>query len=135
MKINTLHHLRWTLHLVIAACLVVIVADKYVWPLAMWRMHANEYRRLVVDCDQAMHDEVVLRDTTQLAGTSAEAARLLNISGAVSLTVCHEYDKLRKQLLIAGVSEHRLALLGLEGLEVERIPVSRMVEPHRMPRF
>lgn len=70
-----------------------------------------------------------------MAGTSTEAVRLLSISGSVSLSVCHEYDKLRKQLLIAGVSEHRLALLGLEGLEVERIPVSRMVEPHRMPRF
>jgi hypothetical protein len=82
-----------------------------------------------------MHDEVVLRNASQTQGASDEAARLLNISGAVSLTVCHEYDKLRKQLLIAGVSEHRLALLGLEGLEVEKIPVSRMVEPHRMPRF
>ena len=135
MKIGPLGVLRWSLHVLIATCVVIIVADKYVWPWAMWRIYADEYRRLVVDCDQAMHDEVVLRDTTQLAGTSAEAARLLNISGAVSLTICHDYDKLRKQLLIAGVSEHRLALLGLEGLEVERIPVSRMVEPHRMPRF
>lgn len=135
MKIRTLRRLRWSLHFVIAAGLVLIVADKYIWPLAMWRMHADEYRRLVVDCDQAMHDEVVLRDSPQMAGTSTEAVRLLSISGSVSLSVCHEYDKLRKQLLIAGVSEHRLALLGLEGLEVERIPVSRMVEPHRMPRF
>ena len=135
MKIKTLRRLRWSMHLVIAACLVVIVANKYIWPSAMWRMHADEYRRLVVDCDQAMHDEVVLRDTTQTTSASTETARLLKISGAVSLTVCHDYDKLRKKLLIAGVSEHRLALLGLEGLEVERITVSRMVEPHRMPRF
>ena len=135
MKIKTLRRLRWSAHLVIAISLAVIVADKYVWPWAMWRMHADEYRSLVVDCDQAMHDEVVLRDTTQTTGTSTETARLLKISGAVSLTICHDYDKLRKQLLIAGVSEHRLALLGLEGLEVERITVSRMVEPHRMPRF
>lgn len=135
MKIRTLRRLRWSLHAVIATCLLLVVADQYVWPWVMWRMHAEEYRRLVVDCDQAMHDEVVLRDTTQLSGTSPETARLLNISGAVSLTVCHDYDKLRKQLLVAGVTEHRLALLGLEGLEVERIPVSRMVEPHRMPRF
>lgn len=135
MKIRTLRRLRWGIHAVTAASLAAIVAITYVWPWAMWRMHAEEYRRLVVDCDQAMHDEVVLRDALQIQGASDEAARLLNISGAVSLTVCHEYDKLRKQLLIAGVSEHRLALLGLEGLEVERVPVSRMVEPHRMPRF
>lgn len=135
MKIRTLRRLRWGFHAVTAASLAAIVAITYVWPWAMWRMYAEEYRRLVVDCDQAMHDEVVLRDASQIQGASDEAAKLLNISGAVSLTVCHEYDKLRKQLLIAGVSEHRLALLGLEGLEVEKIPVSRMVEPHRMPRF
>lgn len=135
MKIRTLRRLRWAFHAVTAASLAAIVAITYVWPWAMWRMHAEEYRQLVVDCDQAMHDEVVLRNASQIQGASDEAARLLKISGAVSLTVCHEYDKLRKQLLIAGVSEHRLALLGLEGLEVEKIPVSRMVEPHRMPRF
>jgi hypothetical protein len=135
MKIRTLRRLRWGFHAVTATSLVAIMVITYVWPWAMWRMHADEYRRLVVDCDQAMHDEVVLRDAAQIQGASVEAARLLHVSGAVSLTVCHQYDKLRKQLLIAGVSEHRLALLGLEGLEVERIPVSPMVEPHRMPRF
>lgn len=135
MKIRTLRRLRWGFHIVTAVSLAAIVAITYVWPWAMWSMHAEDYRRLVVDCDQAMHDEVVLRDGSMIQGASDEAARLLNISGAVSLTTCHEYDKLRKQLLIAGVSEHRLALLGLEGLEVEKIPVSRMVEPHRMPRF
>jgi len=135
MKIRTLRRLRWGFHAVTATSLAIIVGVNYVWPWATWRMHADEYRRLVVACDQAMHDEVVLRDTTQIPGTSAEAARLLSISGAVGLTACHDYDKLRKKLLISGVSEHRLALLGLEGLEVEKIPVSRMVEPHRMPRF
>lgn len=135
MKIRTLRRLRWGFHAVTAVSLAAIVTITYAWPWAMWRLHADDYRRLVVDCDQAMHDEVVLRNASQIQGANDEAARLLQISGAVSLTICHEYDKLRKHLLIAGVSEHRLALLGLEGLEVEKIPVSRMVEPHRMPRF
>lgn len=135
MKIRTLRRIRWGFHAVTAASLAAIVAINYVWPWALWNLHADEYRRLVVDCDQAMHDEVVLKDSQQTSDVSADAARLLSISGAVGLTTCHDYDKLRKRLLIAGVSEHRLALLGLEGLELEKIPVSRMVEPHRMPRF
>lgn len=135
MKIRTLRRLRWGFHAVTAASLATIVAVQYVWPRALWGLHADEYRRLVVECDQAMHDEVVLRERPQTSAVSAEATRLLSISSAVGLTACHDYDKLRKRLLIAGVSEHRLALLGLEGLEIEKIPVSRMVEPHRMPRF
>ena len=135
MKIRTLRRLRWGFHAVTAASLATIVAIHYVWPWALWNLHADEYRHLVVQCDQAMHDEVVLKDAAQTSTVSAEAARLLSVSGDVGLTICHDYDKLRKRLLIAGVSEHRLALLGLEGLEIEKIPVSRMVEPHRMPRF
>lgn len=135
MNIRTLRRLRWGFHAITATSLAAIVAIHYVWPWALWNLHADEYRRLVVDCDQAMHDEVVLKDSQETSDVSADSARLLSISGAVGLTTCHDYDKLRKRLLIAGVSEHRLALLGLEGLELEKIPVSRMVEPHRMPRF
>ena len=114
------------------------VVVEYLWPWASWNIHASEYRRLVVECDQAMHDEVVLRGTNESSEStdiSLETAKLMRASGEVGLLVCHDYDKLRKRLLIAGVSEERLALLGLEGLEIEKIPVSRMVEPHRMPRF
>ena len=70
------------------------------------------------------------------AGTSgASKDPALEISGMVGLAVCHQYDVLRKRMLINGVSEERLALIGLKGLENEQIPVSRMVDPHRMDRF
>lgn len=135
MRVRTFRRLRWAFHAVTASALAIIVCTEYVWPWAVERMHADEYKRLVVECDQAMHDEVVLRDPAATHDVLPAQAESLRHSGDVGLLVCHEYDKLRKRLLIAGVSEHRLALLGLEGLEVEKIPVSRMVEPHRMPRF
>lgn len=131
MTIRTLRRLRFWSQLVIAAGLLFLLAVQYLWPWGLCTWHADEYRRLVVECDQAMHDEAALR----MAELPADKAQLLRTTGDVGLMACHEYDKLRKRLLIAGVSEHRLSLLGLEGLEVERIPVSRMVEPHRMPRF
>ena len=78
-----------------------------------------------------MHDEAALR-----TGTAASAKDpALAISATVGLAVCHDYDKLRKHMLILGVSEEQLALHGLEALEIEQIPVHRMVEPHRMERF
>jgi hypothetical protein len=77
-----------------------------------------------------MHDELAMRGSSY-----AQKDDVLRVSSDIGLTVCHEYDKLRKQLLIAGVSEESLALIGLENLESEQIPVSRMVDPHRMDRF
>lgn len=117
--------------LAIAICLVVIVIMEYVRPIIADRYYRDEYRKLAADCDLAMHDEAALRRGT--AGSEKDPA--LAISAAVGLAVCHDYDKLRKRLLILGVSEEQLALYGLEALEIEQIPVDRMVDPHRMERF
>jgi hypothetical protein len=115
----------------IATSLATIVAVEYVRPWAAYHWYQDEYRRLTLECDLAMHDEVALRADT--AGASKHP--LLAVSGAVGLTVCHDYDKLRKTLLVLGVSEDRLALMGLEVLEAEQITVERMIDPHRMERF
>ena len=135
MKARTQTNIRWGLHAVIAASLASIVFMEYIWPQVMLWQHAQEYKQLTLQCDQAMHSEVVLRTAQQTLEVTEQQARLLNASADVELTICHEYDKLRKRLLIAGLTEDDLALLGLEALEVERITVKRMVEPHRMPRF
>ena len=115
----------------IALCLLSIVTIEYVVPFLAGRHYASEFRRLAAECDQAMHDEAALREGT----AGAEKDKALTISANVGLAVCHDYDKLRKRMLLLGVSEERLSLLSLEALEVERIPVERMVEPHRMGRF
>lgn len=135
MKARTQTIIRWGLHALIAASLASIVFMEYIWPKVMLWQHAQEYKLLTLQCDQAMHSEVVLRTPQQSLEVTEQQARLLNASADVELTVCHDYDKLRKRLLTAGLTEDDLALLGLEALEVERITVKRMVEPHRMPRF
>lgn len=116
---------------IIAVCLFVIVTVEYIVPvLADWYFQ-DEYRKLAAECDQAMHDEAALRPGTP--GAAKHPA--LSLSADVALVVCHDYDKLRKRLLAFGVSEQTLALHGVEAIENERIPVSRMVIPHRMERF
>jgi len=117
--------------LVIAGSLLFIVIAEYVRPFVVAWYYQEEYSKLALECDLSMHDEAALR-----AGTSGAAkASGLEISGMVGLAVCHEYDIMRKRMLINGVSEESLALIGLKGLENEQIPVSRMVAPHRMDRF
>ncbi len=117
--------------MVIATGLLFIVFVEYVRPYVFAWYYQDEYSELALDCDQSMHDEVSLR-----AGTVGAAKdQSMEISGMVGLAVCHQYDVLRKRMLINGVSKERLALIGLKGLENEQIPVSRMVDPHRMERF
>jgi hypothetical protein len=112
-------------------CLLIIVFMEYIRPFIADHYYRGEYRKLAAECDLAMHDEAALRPGT--AGVVKDPA--LAMSAAIGLTVCHEYDKLRKRMLILGVSEEQLALHGLEALEIEQIPVDRMVQPHRMERF
>jgi hypothetical protein len=131
MRVRTVRRLRFWSRVVIAGSLLFIVIAEYVRPLAVSWYYKDEYSQLALECDQSMHDEAALRAGTP--GASKDPA--LEISGMVGLAVCHQYDVLRKRMLIAGVSEEQLALIGLKGLENEQIPVGRMVEPHRMDRF
>jgi len=116
---------------VIAVCLSVIVMMEYAVPAFADWYYQDEYRKLAAECDQAMHEEAALRP----GGAGATKHPALALSADVELMVCHEYDKLRKRLLGLKVSEDRLSLRSLEALEIEQIPVSRLVDPHRMERF
>ncbi len=131
MNRDNLNKARIAIELIIAFALVSYIWMEYLRPWVAVQLYGRDYRKLTYECDHAMHEEVATRSTT----SNPKVAELLKISGDVALTVCHEYDKLRKRLLILGVSEDRLSLLGLEALEIEEIPVSRMVDPHRMDRF
>lgn len=122
--------IRWA-QVVIAACLLAIVFIEYVLPLLATKVYGKEFQRLALECDHAMHNEMAIRDLA----TNGKLPHSLLISGAVELAVCHRYDKLQKRLLLFRVPEEQLSLLGLEALESERVPLSRMVDPHRMPRF
>lgn len=108
-----------------------IVFHDYVRPLIAEYSHGDEYKRLALECDLAMHEEAALRG---LIGNDPQSERL-RLSADVGMMVCHDYDILRKQLLIQGLSEDQLAMLGLEVLEVEQITVQQMVDAHRMDRF
>ena len=108
-----------------------IVFHDYARPLIAEYRHGDEYKLLALNCDLAMHEEAALRG---LIGNDPQSERL-RLSADVGMMVCHDYDILRKQLLIQGLSEDQLAMLGLEVLEVEQITVQQMVDAHRMDRF
>lgn len=131
MRVDRVYRVNVIAKCLIALGLFLLLFIKYVRPWIAELMYEDEYKRLTYECDNAMHDEVSIRSNP----ISSEANDRLQKSAEVGLLVCHDYDKLRKKLLILGVSEDQLALYGLETLENQLIPTSRMVEPHRMDRF
>lgn len=131
MNRNIYRNTRFWAPVIFVIGLGFIVFHAYVRPLISEYSHGDEYKRLALECDLAMHEEAALRELTE----NDQQTERLRLSADVGMIVCHEYDILRKKLLIQGVSEDRLAMLGLEVLEVEQITVQQMVDAHRMDRF
>jgi hypothetical protein len=131
MKVHRIYQINVLAKCFIALGIFVLILIEYVRPWVAEFVYEEEYKRLTYECDNAMHDEVSIRSNP----INSELNDRLQKSAEVGLLVCHDYDKLRKKLLILGISEDQLALYGLETLENQLIPTSRMVEPHKMDRF
>lgn len=116
---------------VIALCMLFFVFDLYVRPWIAIVSYSDKYKELALSCDIAMHEEAALRQNVY----DLEQMESLRLSAEVGMMICHDYDKLRKKMLIQGVSDDRLAMIALEVLEHEQITVQQMVDAHRMDRF
>lgn len=126
-----MRHLQFIASLFVLIGLFVVIGQEYVRPWIAEKRHGEEYKRLAFACDMAMHEEAALRQKSD----DNLINRTLRLSADVGMMICHDYDKLRKKMLTNGVSEDRLAMLGLEVLEIEKITVKQMVDAHRMDRF
>jgi len=116
----------------IVAVLLVFTygAVEYVFPKAATIIWKEDYQSLMFQCDQVMKDHFIAK---QLVLTEPSEIAVKNLeSSEIGLLSCHEYDKLRKQLLSYGVSEAQLSLLGLEALEKRAKDVRRFVEIHEI---
>lgn len=82
---------------------------------------SRPYMTLVNACDIAM-------ESAWYGSDSDPEERL---SQDIHLLDCHEYDKLRKQMLFLGLNESYLSWLGLKSLEIHQRPASELAEQHR----
>ena len=103
---------------------------EYLVPKAATFFWKEDYQSLMFQCDHVMKDHFIAKQLV-LSEPSEIAVKNLE-SSEVGLLSCHEYDKLRKQLLSYGVSEDQLSLIGLEALEESAEDVRRFVEIHEI---
>ena len=103
---------------------------EYAVPIGAAAYFASEYKDLMFRCDQVMREHYIAKRAVQIA-PSELAVRNLE-AAELGLLDCHEYDKMRKHLLVLGVSEPALASLGIEALESKAYDLRRFVEIHEI---
>jgi len=99
---------------------VILLALRFVVvPIIVGAYYYLPFQGYVVACDTAMDD-------SWFYGTE-----LLQESEQIQLLACHDYDKARKIMLMAGLPEDYLSFLGLRALELYQRPAEEMARQHR----
>ena len=99
---------------------VILLALKLVVvPLFVGIYYYYPFQSFVIACDTAMEDSWFY------------GSEVLQESEQVQLLACHDYDKARKTMLMAGLPEDYLSFLGLKALELYQRPAEEMARQHR----
>lgn len=114
----------------ILACVAIIsLSWKFVlYPEYVRFVYKEEYQSLMFQCDNVMRDHLIAKNRV-LHEKTEKAIKLLE-AAELGLISCHEYDKLRKRMLVAGVAPEELSMMGLEAIEANVTDLKRYVEIH-----
>ena len=105
-------------------------ADRYLAPVVAEAVYEEKYKDLMYQCDHVMREHFIAKQMV-LASTTEETIRNLE-AAEVGLTTCHEYDKMRKEMIRWGLSENALARIGLEAIEERATDIRKFVEIHEI---
>ena len=92
--------------------------------------YGEEYARYVYLCDSAMREHYIAKN--QLLQKLDKESNTLLSAAEIALLDCHEYDKLRKKLIIWGLNEADLSLLSLEYIEKKSDDLLEVVKTHEI---
>lgn len=90
-------------------------------PITTASFLSHQYMSLVTKCDSAM----------EASWYGDEQSAIERKAQEIHLLDCHDYDKTRKVLLMAGLPETYLSWLGLKALELYQRPASELTAQHR----
>ncbi|OZG70870.1 hypothetical protein BTA51_23830 [Hahella sp. CCB-MM4] len=114
----TKHLFQWS----VSAFCIAWLGKYLIAPGLALAIYYDDYIELSSACANAM-------DETWFA--EQEQNESLNHTAQVHLLICHDYDKTRKLMLTAGLSEDLLSYLGLKALELDQKGTEALVQQHR----
>jgi len=116
------------LNFILVAALIFVLGKDIVVPRIAAEIWADDYKQLMYSCDHVMREHYIAKRAVEL---EASPGNIDNLSSAeVGLLQCHDYDKLRKRMLVWGLEPEELSLIGLEALEEKSYELRRFVEIH-----
>lgn len=101
-------------------CLLYI-SKEILYPSITAVLYSKDYMKYTVECDTAMEADWYYSQSNKFDRKSNE----------IQMLSCHEYDKLRKILLMSGLNEEYLSWLGLHALEIYQRPVNEFTRKHK----
>lgn len=87
-----------------------------------------DYKELMHQCDNAMREHYIAKKAVEFTPSEATVSTLQ--ATELSLMACHDYDKLRKQMISWGLDSDALALIGLEAIEEKAYELDHFVQIH-----
>lgn len=124
------HKILTALNIVALVILFAYAARDLVIPVVAESLYRDRYKEMVFQCDNVMREHFIAKNQV-LSAPSPDAFTQLH-AAEVGLLTCHDYDVMRKQLISWGVSENRLAQIGLEAIEERAKDVRTFVETHEI---
>ncbi|HEV2515164.1 MAG TPA: TIGR03982 family His-Xaa-Ser system protein [Devosia sp.] len=130
--------MRWALSLnrgLLAAALIgigVVVGQLVppLWKTAVVAVAQLGYAKVTYACDRAMREHMLAK--FKLAELPSEDAVDALKSAELGLLDCQDYDILRKQLLMWGLTENELSLMMLNAIETDAKTLQQVVEAHEI---
>ena len=111
-----------------------LVVGYFAWtlggPVVATSLWGQDYKSLMFKCDHVMREHYIAKRAIEHS-PSAETVRNLQAT-ELGLLDCHDYDRLRKRMLVWGVTDERLSQLGLDALEEKAYELRRFVEIHEI---
>jgi hypothetical protein len=123
---------RWLIagNLIAIGLVVFYGAFEYVRPFAATYLWRENYKSLMFNCDQVMRDHFIAKRAVSLEPNQTTVKNLK--AAELGLIDCHDYDKLRKRMLVWGVTELNLSAIGLEAMESKAYELRQFVEIHEI---
>ena len=119
-----------TLNILASLSCIALVTKYIAVPYIAEVVYREDYKKLVFACDNVMRDHLIAKNRVNV-DKSEDSIKQLH-SAEVGLLTCDDYDKLRKRMIILGVNEENLAMIGIEAIEEKSNDVRNFVKTHEI---
>ena len=93
-------------------------------------LYRSEYVELVRLCDGSMREHRIAKQ--RVLDRPSELTLSVYEASEIALLDCQDYDIMRKKLMLFGLSENELSLIGLEAIEARSIDLLEVVNIHEI---